>query len=305
MWHLWLSTVVVGSLSAGTGETGFAFLKIGVDARAAGMGEAMSSVSTDATAWYWNPAGLAMSDRSGVVFTHNQWIEDVRHNFIGLKLNSRGHYVGLHYLVTGVTDIQQREIPSDNPTALFDSHDLALGLTYARQMNDRWAIGANMTYVYERIQESVDALAFDVGLWYNVKYVFDNDGMDRRWRVGFVLSNCGVSGKMAERQVDLPRTARLGSSFDIMRSEEGRHRMTVATDIVKPVAESIRWHVGAEYAFREKIFVRAGYQMGYESRSISGGIGMAVLNRVRLDYAAVPFRYALGMSHRVTASFDF
>ena len=35
------------------------FLKIGVSARAAGMGSAYTAVANDATAIYWNPAGMA------------------------------------------------------------------------------------------------------------------------------------------------------------------------------------------------------------------------------------------------------
>ncbi|MEL6824560.1 MAG: hypothetical protein AAFP70_22600, partial [Calditrichota bacterium] len=39
------------------GSTGLSFLKNGADARAAGMGEAFTAVTSDANATYWNPAG--------------------------------------------------------------------------------------------------------------------------------------------------------------------------------------------------------------------------------------------------------
>ncbi len=36
------------------------FLKIGVGARAVAMGEAFTPIADDATAMFWNPAGLAL-----------------------------------------------------------------------------------------------------------------------------------------------------------------------------------------------------------------------------------------------------
>ncbi|MCB0302022.1 MAG: hypothetical protein KDE52_18315, partial [Calditrichaeota bacterium] len=48
------------------GVTGMSFLKIGVGARAGGMGEAYAAVADDATATYWNPAGLMASDRNNL-----------------------------------------------------------------------------------------------------------------------------------------------------------------------------------------------------------------------------------------------
>lgn len=56
--------VVLLCCSAGArGVTGLAFLKNGVDARAAILGQAMTSLADDAAACYWNPAGLAHRDR--------------------------------------------------------------------------------------------------------------------------------------------------------------------------------------------------------------------------------------------------
>ena len=57
---------------AQTGATvGLSYLKIGVDARAAAMGEAYTSVTKDASATFWNPAGLAGSDKNSIVLMHN------------------------------------------------------------------------------------------------------------------------------------------------------------------------------------------------------------------------------------------
>ena len=55
------------------GATGMAFLKVGIGGRAAAMGGAYSSVSGDATAGYWNPAGLIGIEGKDVVLMHSAW----------------------------------------------------------------------------------------------------------------------------------------------------------------------------------------------------------------------------------------
>ena len=44
------------------------FLKIGVGGRAAALGESFVAIANDASALYWNPAGLAQFDKNQVIF---------------------------------------------------------------------------------------------------------------------------------------------------------------------------------------------------------------------------------------------
>jgi len=46
------------------------FLTVGVGARALALGEAYASIADDATAIYWNPAGLGQVDRVEIAFMH-------------------------------------------------------------------------------------------------------------------------------------------------------------------------------------------------------------------------------------------
>ncbi len=59
------------------------FLKIGVGGRAAALGEAFMAISDDASALYWNPAGLAQFTKNQVIFSHNIWVVDINHDFLG------------------------------------------------------------------------------------------------------------------------------------------------------------------------------------------------------------------------------
>jgi long-subunit fatty acid transport protein len=59
------------------GTTGAAFLKIGVG-RSTAMGDAFVAIADDASASYFNPAGLARVNRQ-IALNHVDWIADVTH----------------------------------------------------------------------------------------------------------------------------------------------------------------------------------------------------------------------------------
>lgn len=65
------------------GTSAATFLKIGIGARAQGMGSAYVSQANDITSLYWNPAGISQIDGSQVGISHVDWISDVKLLFLG------------------------------------------------------------------------------------------------------------------------------------------------------------------------------------------------------------------------------
>ena len=69
------------------GEAGAAtasFLKFTPSPRATGMGEAYTSITADAYAAYWNPAGLASLEVMEIAATYNQSFEDINHQYVSI-----------------------------------------------------------------------------------------------------------------------------------------------------------------------------------------------------------------------------
>jgi hypothetical protein len=62
------------------GSTGMQFLKIGVGARAMGMGGAYASIAGDATALAWNPAGIGTINEIQLSAQHTEWVASLNHN---------------------------------------------------------------------------------------------------------------------------------------------------------------------------------------------------------------------------------
>ncbi|OQX91238.1 MAG: hypothetical protein B6D58_08650, partial [candidate division Zixibacteria bacterium 4484_95] len=71
---------------AKVGTAGAQFLEIGISARAIGMGEAFLGVANDASALYYNPAGIALLEQKELMATHIEYPADIQYEFLGFVL---------------------------------------------------------------------------------------------------------------------------------------------------------------------------------------------------------------------------
>src|SRR5690625_3012830 len=146
------------------------FLKIGVGARASSMGNAFVAMADDATSLYWNPAGIGMMDGPEVTMTVTNWLLDTRLYFFGgtLDLGNMGvlgHVLGLSINHFHSGDIDETTVYEPDGTGrVFSASNMAVGLTYARRLSNRFSAGFTVKYVSEtRDRTSSNAIAVDVG----------------------------------------------------------------------------------------------------------------------------------------------
>jgi hypothetical protein len=69
-----------------TGTTAAKFLSIGIGPRALAMGGAYTSLANDASAIYWNPAGIANTDQFQAMFANTALFAGITLNYFGLVL---------------------------------------------------------------------------------------------------------------------------------------------------------------------------------------------------------------------------
>lgn len=299
-----LTALAVAAGVAGAAEAGSsaaAFLKIGVGARAVGMGEAAAAVAAGPEALYWNPAGLAAYERGAVSFTHNEWLEDVRYEYLGLSYPLLN--VGTFAFTAGrvsMGEIEGRNEQGD-PTGTFNASDMALSLGYARRLLKILTVGVGAEYVTEKIEaESAATFAGTAGAIVDTPLA----GL----AAGVSASNVGGELKFIEEGDPLPMVVRGGLAYLLPFGGEA-NRLTVAADAVKfNDSDDVKVNGGVEYWFMGTVAARAGYKANYDEDGVTGGLGFKYAASERLGLAA-DYAYAdmgvFGATHRISLGMLF
>ncbi|MBZ0267730.1 PorV/PorQ family protein, partial [bacterium] len=274
--------------AAEPGETGLAFLKIGVGARAAGMGEAYVAVAQDPTATYWNPAGIANAQGDEVHATHNEWISDVRYEYLAAVHGMKGHAVGAHVALLHMGELEGRDT-SGNFTGGFRAYDMSAGVTYARRVARPLEVGVTAKVLYEKIEEeNATGFAGDVGVRYRTPV--------RGLTAAAALTNAGTEMKFVDDTFLLPVAFRIGAAYRTRGILQG---LVLASDVRIPNDSSTKGHFGLEVLPHELFALRTGYKAGYDEESYSVGFGIQY-REYQIDYAFAPFtsESELGDVHR-------
>jgi hypothetical protein len=285
-----ISNIYGSDIYSGAGSKGLSFLKIGLGARAGALGEAYVALANDATAPMWNPAGLTQVDGRDVLFTHNQWFQDARSEFVGTALHFDDHGFGFGLLVNTVGNIEKRT-NTGTLIGTFSAHDVALTGAYARRFGEFLSLGFSLKMLYEKMyMYSSSGFAFDLGM--RISPGLSNVSL------GAVIQNIGKMGAMRNEETPLPLMVRAGMAYRVS-AKPLTGDILVTADVSKASDYRTTVHSGLEYQLDRRFALRGGYLFGHEERGASVGVGLG-FKVYRLDYAFVPFDYDLGETHRVT-----
>jgi len=267
----------------GPGTTAASFLKIGVGARAAAMGEAFTAIANDGTALYWNPAGLTQIKKRELSAAYNLWFQEIRQGYVSFGFPSLGGTVGLGANYVDMGDIEGRD-EEGNPTGVFGASDTHLFAGYASKFkNISWGITAG--WLKDKIEKDTETTFLgNIGFLYPVS---------DRFTLGAVAQNIG--SKLGSDP--LPLTFKVGVASKLKA-------LTLALDIAKPQDNEIYYCLGAEWWLREVLALRVGYKTNQDiGQGLTAGLGYK-FGRICLDYAYVPYG-DLGDIHRISLGMKF
>ncbi len=300
---------VLGSQRAGTAMA--QFLKIGVGGRAVGMGEAFAAVANDASALYWNPAGIAQTSGNEIIFSHVNWPVDVRHEFVGyLHHFGKGNVLGLSATALHTDDMEETTEFAPLGTGNYVTFgDIAVGLTFARQMTDRFSFGVTMKYMDETLAEvHARVVLIDLGTYYWTGFgksrfavAVSNFSTNNIKPSGTVTAHDGT-GTNRFRDFAPPTVFRLGFATEVMENEH--HKMTTAVQLNHPNDNAENVNFGVEYWWNKTLALRSGYRLNYDEESFTAGGGVALpMGRfhLNLDFAYSDFG-RLGNATRFSAN---
>ncbi len=299
------------------GTTAASFLGIAVGPHAIANGGAFVAIADDATSIYYNPGGISQIGTSQFMVSHtNKWLVDnVKFDWAGVVIN----FDGSNAIGVSITQLNYGEelvTTEDQPNGTgetWNAADLAIGLSYARSLTDRFSIGGTAKYIQQKIWNSrASSVALDVGLLYNTGY----NGL----KIGMSISNFGndmrMDGKDLYRQIDLdpqhsgtnktivarlktedwplPLLFRAGVSINAMKTDE--MRFTLAADALRPSDNGESLNIGGEFAWHEAIFLRAGRKSLFledteEGYTFGGGARyeLTAVSAVTIDYGYEKF----------------
>ena len=280
------------------------FLKIGVGARGAAMGGAFVAVADDATALFWNAAGIARidADKSELSLNHANWPADLSFDEVGYVFHMKkipGAF-GVHARALSMQPMEVTTSYQPNGTgSTFDAGMMAFGVTYARSFTDKFSAGVTGNFVHEGLAElSVQSMSFDVGTLYDVGVA----GM----KIGMAISNIGSEMQFIDRSARIPSIFRVGTSATLMSS--GDQKLIGSFEFSHPPDNSERMNFGGEYSFRKYLYLRGGYNVNYDSEGIAGGVGLhfpvSIAGKADMDYAYTDMK-VLGAAHRFSLRFQF
>ncbi|TPW16438.1 MAG: hypothetical protein FD129_724 [bacterium] len=251
------------------GTVGAQFLKIGVGARATGMGASV----------YWNPAGVSRLSGNIVTINHTVWATDISMTQAAYIFNV-GFMPGMFAVQAKslyMSDMERTTVfHPDGDGTYFDAGDSQFGLTYSRSLTDKFSAGLTASFIHSGLDDLSDnVISFDFGTLYDTGY--------KSLRIGFAIQNIGgeltyIDGAQSAK---VPTIFRVGASMDVV--EVGNNALLMSAEFSHPPDN-------------------------YDSETLAAGLGVkfptSLSTETRFDYSYTDMS-DLGGAHRFSLDIAF
>ena len=305
-----------GASQAGTSAA--EFLTLGADARAAGMGNAVSAVADDATGIYWNPADLAGLHYRHASFTHSASYQGTFNDFLAYaqpieirRGAARERDLVPDQLGTIGASIQYQNAGKiaevDNTGAAtgnsFTPQDFAVTVGWGAELARGLDAGISVKYVSSQIEASATTGAADFGARWRTQI----PGTEIGYSLSAALRNLGGPLKFRDASDPLPMSLVVGQALHPLKS------LTVDVDVNAPRDGALYVSFGAEWRAPMTEGVTGSLRAGYDGRMSSSDVGGTTgitfggglgFQRFGFDYAWTPAGN-LGNVQRLTLSYRF
>ena len=281
------------------------FIKISPSARAAALGDAFTSYAGDPNAIFYNPAGMAFVEGTGVVFNNNSWIAEISHlsGVFCYNKDALGtftfSFISMDYGEFERTIVDEHAWVGYQNLGAFSIMEYALGLGYARKITNRLSLGGQLKYLYQNLGDiqsfayigtefeehktstfKDNALAFDFGTYYDTEIK-------------------GITISMAMQNFanqPLPLIFRYGMSVklhEVFFPGAENNALRLSGDILQSKDYGDGYQFGLEYALYEQYFLRTGYKITSateEDFSFGAGTNLMLKGlKIQIDYSYSKF----------------
>ena len=288
------------------GISSLQFLKIGVGGRATAMGDAFIAIADDASALYWNPAGLVFAKQNEIMFSHNAWVVDISQEFVGgfYKISNNDvvgiSVISLHMDNMKVTD----EFNPFGNGQYFAYGDVAIAATYSKRMTDQFSVGVTLRYVEETLDKlKMRGVLVDFGTLYwtglgTSRFAVSITNFGNELAPDGEITLWGGKKQSVWQSFSPPTMFRIGFALEPWQNEN--NRVTASIQLNHPNDNSENVSIGAEYSYNEIVKLRCGYKINVDEQNFTAGAGVNLplgIGNVSVDYGYAAFS-RLGATHR-------
>ncbi len=292
------------------GISALTFLKIGVSPRAEAMGGATVANPGDAYSLQWNPAAITDLEGTGFAASNTFWMAGLHNSYFSVakpfkKMGTFG--LNVQSLTTGEME-RRTETQPDGTGEYFSAYNVAVGLSYARQLTNMFSFGVNAKYVNETLAEFVAHTAVvDLGFTYRLDW--------KDFRFAVMLQSFGPNSELTARRGETgmhngqtvetesyPSPTVFSLGFSLAPIDNGTHRLFTSAQLNHPNDNAENVRIGVEYSYDKFLFARAGYKINVDDQpypTFGAGIRTRIgRHPLHIDYSAM-FSDWLGYRQRV------
>ncbi|NQT98225.1 MAG: PorV/PorQ family protein [Candidatus Marinimicrobia bacterium] len=317
---LLLNVTLSGTENKKLAQTGFQFLSVTSDARAAALAGAVTTLELGSSSLFFNPAGMAQFPVAyEISASQNKWIADINHYTFSLAwnpFNNRYGVFGLSVQSVDYGEIQGTMVWANEQgyidTEIFRPSAYMVGFGYAKALSDMFSIGGQLKYTSQHLGNSVvevgdslkvkdyktNATAFDFGTIFNTGY--------KSIAFGMSIRNFSDEIEYEKEGFQLPLTFSMGISMDLFEflPDIGfLDHLYCSIDAVHPRSYPEYINLGFEYKLAGILLLRYGYLHNRDQRSSSFGFGISRFGAT-IDYSYTPFSFFQDIQ-RFTIRFSF
>lgn len=285
IFFLGLILAPIGSAFAGNkdraGQAGASELLINPWVRSSGWGSVNTANAYGLEALFSNVAGTASTKGTELIFAYTNWLQGSgvsMYDFgVSQKLGANKGVLTISIMSMNFGEIDRTTVASpEGNQGIFKPGFLNINLAYAKAFSNSIYGGLNVKVISESISDaSAQGIALDAGIQYitgpkeQIKFgvalknvgppmKFSGDGLSFRAIIpGHGNDNDLFTVTQRSEKYEMPATLRIGASYDFLFGE--LHRLTVAGNFQSNSFTKDQFSIGAEYALKYYLSLRAGY----------------------------------------------
>lgn len=289
------------------------FLKIGVGSRSSAMGDAFVAIANDASALYWNPAGLVQFNQDQIIFSHNKWAVDINHDFLGAVYHlDETNTFGVSLTSLSMEDMKvTTEFAPFGTGEYFSFGDIAFAVSYSRKMTEQFSFGGTVRYIEETLDKlKMRGVMIDLGTYYwtglgTTRFAVTVSNFGNQLAPDGKVVLIGRREKSDWQSFSPPTIFRIGFAFEPYQSED--NRITTSVQLNHPNDNSENISTGLEYSWKDIVYLRGGYLFNVDEKNYSFGFGVHI--PISIAYCSVDYSYSnftkLGNSQRFSIILGF